>query len=166
VSIIVDDSSPLWAYTGFWNVRGPGWTCTGGAANPDSSQVYNQTWHDTSDPTATASITFTSVSVSVYEILTWNVVPFIEQYTFALNDVPAHLFTFNDANPRGVYSYNTLVFEAGGLDARTNTTLTMGPVSSGRADAEGSPRKISRISLDLVSNSQLSMATLSPACRL
>jgi len=121
--ILVDDSSSLWTYTGGWNVRSPSTPCPSCRANPDPSQAYNHTWHDTTDPSSSASITFKGVSVAVYSILP--IGPPIEQYLFSLNGVASTPFVYNDSNPPATYSFNTQILSASSLNSQASTTLTI-----------------------------------------
>jgi hypothetical protein len=109
---------------GGWNVRSPTTACSTCNANPDPSQTFNHTWHDTSESSASAFITFKGVSVSVYSILPPG--PQIQQYLFSLNGVSSNPFVYNDTNPPQPYSYNTEIFSASSLDPQTSTTLNIG----------------------------------------
>jgi hypothetical protein len=130
--IIVDDANPSWSYTGTWNPRGPGLTCSGCVENPDPKQVFNQTYHDTSGQpeAATASITFKGISVFVYSILgQYNPAPVVQQYTFSLNGVDATPFNYSDPNTEGEYTYNTLILSMASLNPQQSTTLSVQLVS-------------------------------------
>lgn len=126
VNISVDDASPSWTYTGLWRARGPGLLCSVCFENPDPHQAFDSTWHDTSDIDATASITFSGISLSVYAILPVETSPTVNQYSFSLNGVASTPFSMNAT---GTYSYNTLIFSASSLNSRTNTTLSIGLTS-------------------------------------
>lgn len=123
VNISVDDASPMWTYTGLWRARGPGFPCSACVQNPDPSQAFDNTWHDTSAISATASITFNGISVSVYAILPVNTsFAIIDQYGFSLNGVASTPFNINAT---GNYIYNTRIFSASSLDPGSSTTLSI-----------------------------------------
>ncbi|KAF7363733.1 hypothetical protein MSAN_01031100 [Mycena sanguinolenta] len=115
INTTIDDSSSSFNFTGTWNTITPTLPCTGCAAQPDPSQVYNGTWHDgnTQDgaPAVTGgSFTFTGSAVYIFGIDQAESQPDI---AFTLGSIQqVHHYTGSEA-----YVYNALFFSATGLSS-------------------------------------------------
>src|ERR1700722_9084340 len=117
--IVVDDANSSWAYTGTgptgWNAITPATPCMGCATQPDPSQAFNHTWHDTVYLNS-AQLAFSGVSIEVYTICPGTQSNCGTNFTFTLDSVADG--TFRGPQPWCTdFVYNYLVY------ARTNLTM-------------------------------------------
>jgi hypothetical protein len=115
--ITVDDADlTQWSYTGPWNAITPTDPCSACATQPDPTQAFNHTWHDSSLP-VTARLVFTGIAIEVYTICPpYNASGYYgTNFTFLLD--AADDGTFRGPQPACAnFVYNYLVY------ARTNLT--------------------------------------------
>jgi len=113
--IVVDDANSSWTYTGMWNAITPATPCPACGTQPDPSQAFNHTWHDTVSLNS-AQLAFTGVSIEVYTICPGTESGYGTNFTFTLDSVADG--TFRGPQPWCTqFVYNYLVY------ARTNLTM-------------------------------------------
>src|SRR5271170_388259 len=112
--IVVDDANSSWTYIGGWNAITPATPCPM-CTQPDPSQAFNHTWHDT-DLISSAQLAFSGVSIEVYTICPNVESGYGTNFTFTLDNVADG--TFRGPQPSCLqFMYNYLAY------ARTNLTL-------------------------------------------
>jgi hypothetical protein len=139
-NITIDDANPAWSYVGtpepdgtpVWQAITPSTPCTTCWAQPDPSQTYNRTWHDTAwyDHTA-ASVSFRGTACWVYGICTIANTSGNHlgvNLSFTLNGVAQPSFYYP---PCPTYEYNFLLFSASGVNSQVDTELVLSFVSGG-----------------------------------
>lgn len=120
VRVTVDDSNTTqWSYSGSWVAVTPLSPCTRCLIQPDLSNTFNHTHHQTTDPQGNAGIAFTGTTVEVYAICPANL-PGVGHYetnfTFTLDGVADGAFCGPQPYCKD-FIYNYLVY------ARSNLTL-------------------------------------------
>ena len=74
VRVTVDDANTtFWSFTHEWVAISTQTPCQNCTSRPDTSKVFDQTWHDGSGPRVppdSAQLTFTGVSFEIYAICT------------------------------------------------------------------------------------------------
>jgi hypothetical protein len=116
VRVLVDDSNPLWIYSGRWNAISPSNPCPACQIQLDPERALNRTWHDTA-LVNTVQLSFPGVSIEVYAICpppldsgsTYHM-----NYTFTFDGAPDGNF---DATTCSKATFNYLVY------ARKNLTM-------------------------------------------
>jgi hypothetical protein len=118
VNVIVDDANSSWTFSGSWNAITPADPCSGCLIQPVPSMAFNQTWHDTDAPGASAELRFNGISIQIYTICANDTI-FGTNFSFTLDGAADG--SFMGPFPYSIWIYNYLVY------ARTN--LTDGPHS-------------------------------------
>lgn len=114
-NVTVDDSNPGWTYSQYWNFIADG-PCNGCAYQIDTNQTYNRTWHETSAPQASASISFDGTAFEVYSLCgLWPA-----NYTLILDG--AYNGTYlNPGCPQTAFQYNLLIYSGKNIPPTTHT---------------------------------------------
>jgi hypothetical protein len=116
-NVTIDDADPAWTFSPsqYWNaiVDGP---CNGCAFHPDTNQTFNHTWHETSGPQVSASISFNGTAFKVYGVCgLWP-----GNYTLILDG--AYFGTYLDPGcPESAFQYNLLIYAGNNLTLTTHT---------------------------------------------
>jgi len=130
---VIDDADPAVTYNGNWDTQ----DTFVGSTPPDSSLVYDGTWHDGSYGLGGATsfqFNFTGTGITVYCVL-MNSLTNITDLTFAV-DGDSSPYTGNyvsssNGTATQAYSYNVSVFDVQTLPNGTHTLIaTLGVVSS------------------------------------
>ncbi|EPT00090.1 hypothetical protein FOMPIDRAFT_1123150 [Fomitopsis schrenkii] len=117
------------AYTANWN---PGQSCTGCAVQPDPSQAFDGTWHDTTsnNPNSTsphsATLKFNGTAIWVYCILANTAgtgVTIFTNASFELDGAIAGTYEHDPAPSQGPFLYNISVFSKTELSMAEHTLV-------------------------------------------